>query len=113
LSQRPKEITEFSDTSLLIIWEDGHESLYLYEDLRKLCPCATCNELRKSGSKGKSTFRKTIPIGVQSTHIKPIDIEDIGLYAIRFKWNDRHETGIYTFEFLRELCTCDGCKPVA
>ncbi|NIP31783.1 MAG: DUF971 domain-containing protein, partial [Candidatus Dadabacteria bacterium] len=48
---KPKEINEFSDTALSILWDDGHESIYLYEDLRKHCPCASCNELRKS-SKG-------------------------------------------------------------
>jgi DUF971 family protein len=110
---KPTEISEFSDTTLLIIWNDGHESLYLYEDLRNACPCASCSGSRKSGGKGKSAFKKTIPIGIKSTSIRPYEIEDIGLYAIRFKWNDRHETGIYTFEFLRDLCTCDECKPVA
>jgi DUF971 family protein len=113
MKPKPKEISEFSDTTLMIVWDDGHESLYLYEDLRNACPCASCSDLRKSGGKGKSTFKKTIPIGVKSTHISPHEIEDIGLYAIRFKWNDGHETGIYTFEFLRDLCTCDECKPVA
>jgi DUF971 family protein len=113
MEPKPKEISEFSETTLLIIWNDGHESLYLYEDLRNACPCASCTGSEKWGGKGKPAFKKTIPIGAKSTYVRPNEIEDIGLYAVRFKWNDGHETGIYTFEFLRELCTCDECKPVA
>ncbi|HIM10419.1 TPA: DUF971 domain-containing protein, partial [Candidatus Poribacteria bacterium] len=25
-------------------------------------------------------------------------------YAIRFRWNDKHNSGIYTFEYLRQIC---------
>jgi DUF971 family protein len=113
---RPKDIFEFSDTALMITWEDGHESIYLYEELRQLCPCATCNERRKSsetGRKGKMPFKRVIPLDtpIKALQIRPDRIEPVGLYAIRFKWNDGHETGIYSFEFLRKLCTCERCKP--
>ena len=110
LQSKPKEITEFSDSALMVVWDDGHESLYLYEDLRKACPCARCNELRKSGKKGGLPFKRTIPLETGSAHIRPRHIEPVGLYAIRFAWNDGHDTGIYTFDFLRELCTCEKCQ---
>jgi DUF971 family protein len=107
----PKEISEFSDTALIITWEDGHESIYLYEDLRQSCPCARCNDLRKSSKDGKLPFKRPIPLGVQSGKIRPEKTEPVGLYAIRFKWNDGHDTGIYSFEFLRKLCPCEKCQP--
>jgi len=28
----------------------------------------------------------------------------VGRYALNFRWNDGHETGIYSFRYLRELC---------
>jgi DUF971 family protein len=111
LKSNPKEITEFSDTTLMVIWDDGHESLYLYEDLRQACPCARCNELRKSTKTGKLPFKRSIPLEAKSANIKPKAIEPVGLYAIRFKWNDGHDTGIYTFDFLREICACEECQP--
>lgn len=110
MGTRPKEIIEFSDTALMIVWDDGHESIYLYEDLRKSCPCARCNELRKSSKKGEP-FKRTIPMGTKSTNIRPRRTDPVGLYAIRFAWNDGHDTGIYTFDFLRRLCTCEECQP--
>jgi len=102
------DIAEFSDQALLITWDDGHESIYIYSELRKSCPCATCSTERRAREK-KSGFRRVIPMGVQGAQVKPNAIENVGLYALRFKWNDGHDTGIYTFEFLRELCTCEQC----
>jgi DUF971 family protein len=33
----------------------------------------------------------------------------VGKYAIRFQWNDGHELGIYSWDFLREYCPCEAC----
>lgn len=104
----PLEIKEFSETALSIIWQDNHHSLYLYEDLRNACPCAKCNETRKSRV-NEIPFKRTIPIGISYSSIKPPKIEQVGNYALKFYWSDRHSTGIYTYKFLRELCTCDEC----
>lgn len=109
MKYKPVEISEFSETTLIIVWDDGHESIYLYEDLRQMCPCATCKRLRSKSRTGKLPFKKKIPIGSGTTNIKPENIENIGHYALRFIWNDKHDTGIYTYEFLRENCTCGSC----
>ena len=109
MKYKPNEITEFSDTTLMIVWGDGHESLYLYEDLRQDCPCAICRQLRKNSDTGKLPFKKTIPLRVKSAPIKPLEIEPIGHYSYKFHRNDKHYTGIYTFEFLRNLCACNEC----
>jgi DUF971 family protein len=108
---KPREISEFSDTALMITWDDGHESIYLYEDLRESCPCARCNDLRKSNKDGKLPFKRAIRLGAPLGKIRPQKTEPVGLYAIRFKWNDKHDTGIYSFELLRKLCACEKCQP--
>jgi DUF971 family protein len=41
--------------------------------------------------------------------VRPLSIDSVGRYAIRFHWSDGHSTGIYTFEHLRELCPCPIC----
>ena len=33
-----------------------------------------------------------------------VDLQLVGRYALAFKWSDNHETGIYSFRFLRGLC---------
>lgn len=44
-----------------------------------------------------------------SPDVSPLAIEPVGRYALRFQWSDGHATGIYTFEYLRELCPCPSC----
>jgi len=38
----------------------------------------------------------------EELEIKEMSI--VGRYALNFRWNDGHETGIYSFRYLRELC---------
>ena len=35
---------------------------------------------------------------------RPTEVEPVGKYGIRFTWNDGHQHGIYSWEFLREHC---------
>jgi len=102
---KPVEINHFSDTTLMIVWDDGHESLYLFEDLRRACPCEACYVQSKSKS-----FKKVIPLGVGQGNLYPEEIKWVGNYALYFAWSDGHKTGIYTFEFLRKLCICEECQ---
>lgn len=101
-----KDITEFSDNAVAISWEDGHESIYLYEDLRSACPCAKC-----TGHSGKPRFKKKIPVrtGTGDTGIRALKTELVGHYAVKFYWSDRHDTGIYPFDYLRDICECEQC----
>jgi DUF971 family protein len=41
---------------------------------------------------------------------KPVSAEPVGRYAIKFTWNDGHELGIYSWNFLRDWCPCTECK---
>lgn len=100
MKYRPKEINEFTDTTLQIIWDDGHESIYLYEDLREICPCASCRRLKKKSRTGKLPFKKRIPLGNES--MSPDRIEYVGNYALKFVGKNWCDTGFYTFEYLRE-----------
>ena len=40
---------------------------------------------------------------------KPLEATPVGKYAISFRWNDGHQHGIYSWEFLREHCPCEEC----
>ena len=59
----------------------------------------------------KTLDPKTIPADI---HIQKC--EYVGNYAIRIDWSDRHNTGIYSFRFLRDLhdmakSSADGSAP--
>ena len=73
-------------------------------------PLCYLQAVRKTSKNGRLPFKKTIPLGTKSPAIKPLGIEHVGQYAFKFSWNDKHDTGIYTYEFLRELCSCEECR---
>ncbi|MGH3006540.1 MAG: gamma-butyrobetaine hydroxylase-like domain-containing protein, partial [Gaiellaceae bacterium] len=99
-SHRPEiaEITRPSTSEVRILWKDGHESIYTGYALRVGCRCAMCVD-EISGN--KRLREESI-----SKDVRPLSIDPVGRYAIRFHWSDGHSTGIYTFEHLRELCPC-------
>ena len=82
-----------------IYWGDGHKSSIPHEILRGYCPCAHCQ--------GHGGTIKFVPGGDLSLR----DIAQVGNYALQFTWGDRHDSGIYTFTYLRSLCQCPECKP--
>ena len=41
---------------------------------------------------------------------RPVKAEAVGKYAIRFTWSDGHEHGIYSWDFLRDICPCAECR---
>jgi DUF971 family protein len=83
-----------------IAWADGYHSTYTFDDLRKNCPCAACNEQRKNAD----PLRVLKPDQVVTRAELDLDtpVEMVGNYALQFFWADGHRTGIYTFEFLRQ-----------
>jgi len=95
-----------------IEWADGHVSHYEFAYLRNACPCAMCNEDRdKTGrTPGEPPQLATGALPMFKPAAKPVSAEGMGKYAIRFKWNDNHDLGIYSWKLLRELCPCEECE---
>jgi ATP-binding protein involved in chromosome partitioning len=106
-SDRPEiaEMTQPSENEVQIRWKDGHESIYTGYALRVGCRCAICVD-EISGD--KRLREESI-----STDVRPLSIDPVGRYAIRFHWSDGHSTGIYPFEQLRQLCPCPICTDTA
>jgi DUF971 family protein len=92
----PREITQEGDANLRITWADDHVCHYTAPMLRRVCPCAQCvNEW---------TGQRTLKPETISDELTIKDLAIVGRYALNFKWSDNHETGIYSFRLLRELC---------
>ncbi len=98
-------------TGVEIDWKDGHKSSWNFAWLRNACPCATCNEERqKSGREpGTPKPRPSGPLVMYEAPPRPLEVSPVGKYAVRFKWNDGHESGIYSWDYLRRVCHCDAC----
>ena len=98
-----------------IKWTDGHSSHYAFDYLRDACPCASCNDERRkreemaeriSGSSGGPA--PVLPIFKPKPRARAA--KAVGHYALQIDFTDGHSTGIYSFDYLRELCPCDVCR---
>ncbi len=114
LSREPKsvEVHLTSGEGVDIEWKDGHRSHYSFQYLRDACPCALCDDERaKEGREpGDPPKAQSGALPMFKPAPKAVGAEGVGKYAIRFTWSDRHELGIYSWDFLREYCPCDECR---
>jgi DUF971 family protein len=98
---KPVEIEKVGNTAIRVKWEDGHEGVYPNTYLRLNCRCASCVQ--------EWTGEVMIKPEMIPPDITPLKINPVGLYAIHIQWSDGHETGVYAFNMLREICPCDQC----
>jgi len=80
-------------------WSDGVTTIYTLRGLRGWCPCAVCQ-----GHAGTTRF-------VEVDDPKLVGAEGVGRYGVRFIWEDGHDTGMYSYEYLRGLADYEECRP--
>jgi DUF971 family protein len=83
--------------ALVVEWGDGAEQRIPFAVLRKACPCAVCKG--EMGRPGRFDLRPELVAGEDDLG----DINLVGLYGLGMRWGNGHDTGIYTFEYLRAL----------
>ena len=92
----PLDVGPTEDGELLRIrWKDGAASEYPPRYLRLMCPCAGCVD--------EFTGRPLVNPASVPWEVHPLAIHWVGDYAIRFDWSDGHHTGIYPFDYLRDI----------
>ncbi len=93
-------------TGVTVDWRDGHQSHWSFRWLRDACPCATCHEAREAEGRapgvGKPKPKSLLPL--YEAPVAPTAVEPVGKYALKFVWNDGHETGLYSWDYLRNVC---------
>ena len=80
---------------LRIEWADGHVSEFRPRQLRLACPCAGCIE--------EMTGRALLDPSTVEPGVWITAVSYVGRYALRFRFSDGHDTGLYTFEMLRSV----------
>ena len=92
----PKKIKVEDKKILYILWEDDSETRTPLVKLRKNCPCANCvTDTQKNPP-------NYIPL-LSTAQLTLKDIKVVGAYAIQLIWQDGHNEGIYSFEFLKNI----------
>jgi ATP-binding protein involved in chromosome partitioning len=98
----PINVALSPEGNILIEWRDGHTSTHSPYTLRRNCVCAQCVD-ENTGK--KLLDEKRIPLDIKVTSFSPV-----GRYALAFAFSDKHDTGYYTYERLRDLCECPECR---
>lgn len=88
----PKELVFKREAKLLhVAFEDGASVDIPFEKLRVESPSA---EVQGHGNKRIVTGKANVGV---------VDAKPVGRYAVRIVFDDGHESGIYSWDYLREL----------
>jgi DUF971 family protein len=104
---RPLHLDLKKERGLTVQWSDGRESFYPVVYLRRMSPSADARVLREQMARNPLTVLPTpASAGHASKSSAPlvaIDAELVGNYALRIRFSDGHDTGIYSWEYLRQI----------
>ena len=94
----PTSLKRIGEQELAIVWSDGQRRVYAIAELRDRCPCATCREKRSAPPPLLQVLKPE-----EAKPLALAGMQPVGHYAYSLEFSDGHDTGIYTFELLREL----------
>jgi DUF971 family protein len=80
---------------LEVAWPDGRRDALAFEYLRVHSPSA---EVQGHGP-GQDVLQ------IAKENVRVLAVEPVGHYAVKLVFDDGHDTGLYTWAYLRELAT--------
>ena len=95
------ELELLKPDTLLLVWEDGHESLYRHRTLRERCACAACVD--------EWSHEPILDPTALPADLKILRCDRTGRYGLNITFSDGHSSGIYSFRSLRDECPCQEC----
>lgn len=96
----PTNLKLADDHRLLMEWSDGRKQEFTPRQLRSACPCATCREKRNAAA---DPLALPVLKDPQAGPLRILGMQPVGNYAYTIAFSDGHDTGIYSFDLLREL----------
>ena len=106
--QSPRSIKRIDSGGLEITWHDGVVDYISSAALRQHCPSAVSKAQRGDTSHDKPLqIQKRSGLRVVQHSLQEqlniTRITGVGNYAIKILWEDGHNSGIYSFDFLKKL----------
>ena len=98
---KPISLDLKKDQGLTVHWPGGVVSFYPIAYLRKMSPSADAKMLREEMERNPLTVLPTS--GGDAGPLTAVSAELVGNYAIRIVFSDGHDTGIYSWDYLREI----------
>ncbi|MAB83285.1 MAG: 1-(5-phosphoribosyl)-5-((5-phosphoribosylamino)methylideneamino)imidazole-4-carboxamide isomerase [Phycisphaerae bacterium] len=101
MTEPPRHLELDRARGLVVHWADGRLSVYPVEHLRRYSPSAEARELRQELERNPLAV---LPATTGSDGpLTAVDAELVGTYAVRIRFSDGHDTGIYSWDYLRTI----------
>ena len=102
----PKALDLKRDEKLTITWQDGSVSEYPVLLLRRMSPSADARVMREQIKSNPLTVLSSSSKKGEPFHVTSADF--VGNYAIRLCFSDGHDTGIYSWRYLKAIDPANG-----
>ncbi len=99
----PAKLDLKKDRGLTVEWSDGSTSYYSIAYLRRMSPSAEMRNLREEQARNPLAILPASAMKASSGPLTAVNAEMVGNYAIRITFSDGHDTGIYSWGYLREI----------
>ena len=99
----PAKLDLKKDRGLTVEWSDGTTSYYSIPYLRRMSPSAEMKNLRVEQARNPLAILPASAVRASSGPLTALNAEMVGNYAIRITFSDGHDTGIYSWGYLREI----------
>ncbi|MFO0829635.1 MAG: DUF971 domain-containing protein [Phycisphaerales bacterium] len=104
----PAHLSLDRQKGLSIEWSDGARSFYPVAYLRAKSPSADARALREEMARNPLTV---LPASRSNGPLVALDAELVGRYAVRVRFSDGHDTGIYSWRYLRSIDPARPAQP--
>lgn len=92
----PRKIRALTEAGELeLTWSDEAVDCLPFRFLRGRCPCAECVD--------EFTNVRIVDVDDVPEDVHPKSMQTSGNYALKIRWSDEHDTGLFTWERLRRL----------
>ncbi|QDT66097.1 DUF971 domain-containing protein [Calycomorphotria hydatis] len=96
MSASPIDIRALRDESRFeFVWPGGETTTLPFRFLRGRCPCANCVS--------ENTGERLVGPEDVPADIAPVSLDTAGNYALKIGWSDNHDTGLFTWTYLKQL----------
>ncbi len=102
MTPKPQHLDIKRDRGLTVQWEDDSTSFYSVAYLRKWSPSAEARELREQLARNPLAVLPASAVS-DGTPLTIVNAEFVGHYAIKIHFSDGHDTGLYSWDYLREI----------
>jgi len=100
---QPNHIDIKRDRGVTIEWADGTTSYYSVKYLRRMSPSAEQRQLVEEMERNPLTVLPSSAAGKADEPLTITDAQFVGRYAMKIIFSDGHNTGIYSWDYLREI----------